>query len=111
MDILFSSPELEKLCHDEKLAKRAHGKDVARRLRSRLDDLRAASTMATCITLPGKFHPLTRDRKGQYAVWLDKAMRLAFEPVAEPMPALPDGTIDLGRVATVRVVFIGNYHD
>jgi plasmid maintenance system killer protein len=111
LDILFASPDLEKLCHDEKLAKRAHGDDVAKKLRSRLDDLRAAPNMAVCSTLPGKFHPLTKDRKGQYAVWLDKAMRLAFEPVARPKPVLPDGSIDLGRIATIRVVFIGNYHD
>jgi proteic killer suppression protein len=111
LDILFASPELEELCNDERLVKRAHGDGVAKKLRSRLDDLRAAPNVAICTALPGKFHALTRDRKGQYAVWLDKAKRLAFEPVAEPLPVLPDGSIDLGRIATIRVVFIGNYHD
>jgi proteic killer suppression protein len=67
--------------------------------------------MAACPTLPGKFHPLTGDRKGQFAVWLTKAVRLVFEPVAEPMPRLKDGSFDLGKIATVRVVYIGNYHD
>lgn len=85
--------------------------DVASRLRSRLDDLRAAQTMAVCPTLPGKFHPLTKDRKGQFAVWLTKGVRLVFEPAAEPLPRLEDGSVELGKVTTVRVVYIGNYHD
>jgi toxin HigB-1 len=111
LDILFASPDLDKLCNDGKVATRTHGADVAKRLRTRLDDLRAAANMAVCPTLPGKFHALVGDRKGQYAVWLSKAIRLVFEPVAEPVPTLPDGSIDQGQITTIRVAYIGNYHD
>lgn len=111
MDILFASPDLERQCNDDRLARRKLGADVARNLRSRLDDLAAAQSMAHCPTLPGKFHPLTKDRKGQFAVWLTKAVRLVFEPVIQPLPRLPDGSVDLGKVATIKVVYIGNYHD
>lgn len=88
-----------------------HGPEVAARLPVRLDDLRAAQNMALCAVLPGKFHALTKDRRGQFAVWLTRAVRLVFEPVAEPMPRRVDGSIDMSRITTVRVVYIGNYHD
>ena len=111
MDILFASTDWEVLCHDDRLSKRALGRDSALKLHSRLDDLRAAVNLAACPSLPGKFHALDRDRKGQYAMSLARGYRLVFEPVAELVPVLPGGSIDLGNITTIRVVYIGNYHD
>src|SRR5690606_18199606 len=111
LDILFATPQLDRLCHDDKLAKRTLGPDSARKLRTRLDDLKAAANMAVCKALPGRFHPLNRDREGEYSVSLAGGHRLVFKPVATLMPTLVDGSIDLGKVATIRVVYVGDYHD
>ena len=111
LDILFASPQLGRLCHDDKLAKRTLGPDSARKLRARLDDLKAAANMAVCKTLPGRFHPLNRDREGEYSMSLAGGQRLVFEPVAAPTPTLVDGSIDLGKIVTIRVVYAGDYHD
>lgn len=42
---------------------------------------------------------------------LDGGRRLVFEPATEPPPLNEDGTIAWDRVTSIRVVFIGDYHD
>lgn len=111
MDILFASKDLERLCHEDKVATRTIGADSARKLRSRLDDLNAAATLSYASKLPGRFHALTGDRKGQFAFHLQGGCRLVIEPVGDPMPRRVDDSPDLERVTIVRVVFVGDYHD
>lgn len=111
MDILFRSKDLESLCHDDKVAVRSLGAESARKLRTRLDDLSAAASLSYAPSLPGRFHALTGDRKGQYAFHLQGACRLVIEPIGNPLPCRADGSLDLEKVAVVRVVFVGDYHD
>jgi proteic killer suppression protein len=111
VDIVFGSRELETLCHDDKLATRTLGAQSARKLRARLDDLAAAACLAVAPKLPGRFHSLTGDRKGQFAFHLQDGRRLVVEPANNPMPLRTDGSVDLIAVTAVRVVFIGDYHD
>lgn len=87
------------------------GPASARKLRTRLDDLAAAPCLEIAFSLPGRFHPLTGDRAGQYAISLHDGCRLVLEPADNPGPRLPDGSLDLKQVSAVRVVFIGDYHD
>jgi toxin HigB-1 len=111
LDILFASKKLEQLCHDDKLATRTYGAPSARKLRARLDDLIAAGNLAYAPKLPGRFHGLTGDRAGQYSLDLQGGCRLVFEPADEPLPLRADGTLDLAKVTTIRVVCVGDYHD
>ncbi len=111
MDILFGSRSLEQLCHDDKLATRRHGAPSARKLRARLDDLLAAASLDYASKLPGRFHALTADRKGQFAFHLHGGCRLVIEPANEPLPRRNDGSLDLQRITAARVVDIGDYHD
>lgn len=111
MDILFRSRKLRELCHDDALATRTFGPESARKLRARLDDLAALANLSLARRLPGRFHPLTADRAGQYAVDLHGGHRLALEPAGDSIPTLPDGSLDLSAVTAIRVVYIGNYHD
>ena len=111
MDILFASKKLEQLCHDDELATRTYGAPSARKLRARLDDLIAAANLDYARKLPGHFHGLSGDRAGQFALKLHGGCRLVLQPANEPLPQRPDGTIDLSKVTTIKVVYVGDYHD
>ncbi|MGH7866994.1 MAG: type II toxin-antitoxin system RelE/ParE family toxin [Candidatus Dormibacteraceae bacterium] len=111
MDILFRSKKLETLCHDLSFATGALGAPCARKLVARLADLDAAQHLAIAPSLPGRFHALKADRAGQYAFHLAGGVRLVIAPAKNPVPRLPDGSVNLVEVAAICVVFIGNYHD
>lgn len=71
MDILFCSSKLEKECSDSKTRRKIFGEERARRLGRRLDDLRAAATLAVMRTLPGRCHALTGDLKARsHLTWM-----------------------------------------
>ena len=111
MDIIFRDNRLEKDCNDAKRARKRFGAVRARRLMQRLDELHAVEVLANMRALPhARCHALKEDRKGQFAVDLDHPYRLIFEPANRPVPKLPDGGIDWGRVTAVKVLEITDYH-
>jgi plasmid maintenance system killer protein len=75
LDILFSSERLENECNNERLLVRCHGKERAKKLRRRLDDLRAAPTLEVMRSLPGRCHELKGNRAAELA--LDPTARIA----------------------------------
>lgn len=85
------------------------GNDCARKLRTRLADLRAAGNVAELTA--GRPHPLKCDRAGQFALDLHGGKRLVFEAANNPVPIRSDASIAWDLVAKVRIVFIGDYHD
>ena len=99
------------MCHDDKLATRTLGAASARKLRARLDDLIAAANLDYARKLPGRFHPLSGDRAGQFALDLQGGCRLVVSPANVPLPSRPDGSLDLSKVTTINVVYVGDYHD
>ena len=111
MDILFCNSKLERECCDSKARRKRHGDERARRLGRRLDDLRAAATLAVMRTLPGRCHALTEDLKGELAVDLDGPYRLIFEPAHDPLPVDRNGSLDWSRVTAIRILRIGDYHN
>lgn len=109
MDILFKDDELQRLGSIEKLQRRKLGANGAKRLKRRLADLMAATRVTDLVA--GRPHPLTGDRAGQFAVGLDGGRRLVFEPAVDPPPLREDRSIAWDRVTSVRIVYIGDYHD
>jgi proteic killer suppression protein len=57
-----------------------------------------------------RLHLLTGNRKGQYAMDLKHPKRLIITPDHDPLPELPDGGTDLGKVTKVLVIEIEDYH-
>ncbi|MFV8753182.1 type II toxin-antitoxin system RelE/ParE family toxin [Nannocystaceae bacterium ST9] len=108
MDILFKTDDLRLLCSSEHEAKRRLGAPSARKLRARLEDLAAAVRVTDLIA--GRPHPLKGDRLGEFALDLHGGCRLVFEPAIEPIPT-KDGVTDWSQVMSVRMTFIGDYHD
>lgn len=96
-------------CSDEREAKRRWGGNH-RKMLVRVALLQSAETLADLEHAPGRLHALTEDRRGQFALSLWGVYRLVFEPANEPVPTLPDGGVDRGRVTAVRVLEVVNYH-
>lgn len=111
MDILFSTSKLEKTCNEAKARLKQYGPECAKLLATRLDDMRAAATLAILRTLPqAKAHELTGDRKGQLSVSLKHPQRLIFEPANSPVPTKPDGGLDWEKVTAIRILEVVDYH-
>lgn len=109
MEITFKDKKLRKLCEVQKEAQKKLGAKCARKLRSRLSDLMAAESVTELIS--GRPHPLKGDRAGEFALDLDGGKRLVFESVNDPVPLNEDDSIDWSKVTSIRIVFIGDYHD
>jgi proteic killer suppression protein len=108
VEIQFTNKKLKNLCEQQSLAQRKWGKDVAQKLKIRLNDLRMVSCMKELSR--GCPHPLTGDLAGKYALDLVQGYRLLFEPNHDPVRQTEDGGIDLSQVTRVIITWIGDYH-
>lgn len=112
MEIVFQSAKLEKECNDYRLLVRRHGQERAKRLRRRLDDIRAAETLEDLRKLPqNRCHELKGNRAGQLSVDLDHPYRLIFVPVNDPMMYKPDGGLDWTKVTAVVIIGVEDTHE
>lgn len=109
MDIDYKSKKLRELCEKRAVAEKKLGAACARKLRSRLSDLDAASRVIDLVA--GNPHPLAGNRAGLFALDLAGGWRLVFAPDQDPCPRHADGGIDWSQVTSVRIEFIGDYHD
>jgi len=109
VEIHYKDSKIRALCTDEKKARRTLGHAGYRKLRARLADLEAASSLGD---LPaGRPHPLRGDREGMLAIDLNGGNRIVLEPADDPLPLDREGYLDWKKVRSVRIVFIGDYHD
>lgn len=112
MDIIFKSKKLEKQCNDYRLLVRQHGQARARKLRQRLDDLLAASSLAEVSKLPpARCHELVGDRAGQLSIDLDHPYRLILIPANDPTPLKEDGGLDWSKVTAIEIQGIEDTHE
>ncbi|MCI0667689.1 MAG: killer suppression protein HigA [Methylococcaceae bacterium] len=109
LEIRFKDKKIRQLCEQHALAQKKLGADCARKLRSRLGDLEAASRVTDLIA--GNPHSLKGDRIGQFALDLARGWRLVFAPDHQPCPKRVDGSINWFEVTIVCIEYIGDYHD
>ncbi|HDQ93109.1 MAG TPA: hypothetical protein ENN89_03210 [Synergistetes bacterium] len=111
MDIRFRSRKLERACNEEASGQREWGQNRARKVGQRLMELRAAGNLLDLSRIPGTgFHPLRHDRQGQFAVSLGGNLRLVFLPLENPLPCLPDGSLDLENISGIKILEVVDYH-
>ena len=80
MDITYKDKKIKNICMDAKGADRTYGIEMSEKIHMRLDQIRAADTVEEMIQYHiGRCHPLSNNRKGQYAVDLVHPYRLVFE--------------------------------
>lgn len=112
MDISFQSRKMAKEFNEQTHLVRRHGSRRAKLIRRRLDELRAAETLAVMRTIPGaRCHELHQNLAGKLAVNLDQPYRLIFEPAHDPIPAKDDGGLDWTRVTAIRILSVEDYHE
>ena len=84
MEVTYKNNKIRKICTDAKTAERAYGREMADKIHQRIDELHAADTVEMMIQWHiGRCHPLTQNRKGQYAMDLIHPFRLVFEKKGE----------------------------
>ena len=77
MEVRFKTNKLQKQYENSKDAIKAYGIDVAKKYINRVDLLKSAKSFDDLYTIPQlKFHPLTGDRKGEFAISLTGFYRL-----------------------------------
>ena len=95
MEISFRTRKLQKTCNSKKDMQKDLGTRNAEQLAQRLNELRAADSLADMRLIPAaRCHELKQDRKGQLAVDLAHPKRLVFVPDQDPVPAKDDGGLD-----------------
>ena len=110
MNISFESKDLRKYANDDRLAVRKLGARRAELFKQRLDDLRAAETLEDVRHLPGHYHEMRENRKGQWACELDQPYRLIFEPHENPIPTNEHAQNNWLEIKGVESVENVNYH-
>ena len=79
MDIRYKNNKLETVCTDANTARREYGREMARKIHLRIDQLRFATSIQSLILNGvGRCHKLVGDRKTQYAMDLVHPSRLIF---------------------------------
>jgi len=111
MDLTFRTKKLEKLANDYRRCQRELGAIRSKLLNIRLNDLRDAETLEDVRYLPGHYHELIGDRKGQWACDLDHPYRLIFEPHENPIPTNQVGNYLWVEIKGVEIVEIIDYHN
>jgi len=111
VDIEYKNEKLRKTCNESKVAIREYGAENANKLRRRLDDVRAASSLEIMRNLPGRCHELKGDRKGQLTLDLKHPLRLVFEACGPDVKNKEDGGLDWSSVKAVRIIGIEDTHE
>ena len=77
MEVRFKTNKLQKQYENSKDAEKAYGLDVAKRYVNRVNLLKSAKSFDDLYRIPQlKFHPLTGNRKGEFAISLTGFYRL-----------------------------------
>ncbi|ALE80401.1 hypothetical protein WY02_20535 [Pseudonocardia sp. AL041005-10] len=105
MDVSFADPRLEDRCEKEKDLRRCYGDRQAKKIMLRIQHMKIAKTLAELRTMPGRLHPLSADRSGDYAMDLVHPDRLVFTV------EVPDGhNVWSTTEVKINIVEIIDYH-
>jgi proteic killer suppression protein len=112
MEITFKKKKFQKICNSERELIRAYGKNCARKIKTRLDDLQAALNLEVFKILPGRCHELKGDKKGLLSLDLEHPYRLIFEPSNnEDIDKKADGGMDWNLVNAIKIIEVEDTHD
>jgi proteic killer suppression protein len=110
MEITYANSRIQKICTNDKVAQKILGKDNARFLKLRIEQMTNADNLGELRFVDGAWHELKGDRKGQLACSLLGRVRLVFTPANTPRPTKSDGGLDWSKVTAVHNLEIIDYH-
>ncbi len=110
MKIEYRNNKLKKQLSSASEIKKAFGVN-AKRVASRLDDIKASPNLAVLIQIPAaNCHSLSGERKGEWAVDISGNYRLIFEIWHDPVPKTEDNSIITLLVTDICIIEITDYH-
>lgn len=111
MDVTYKNNKLRKYAENKKFSVQKLGPLRSELYLLRIGDLLAAETLEDVRHLPGRYHELIGDRKGQWACDLDHPYRLIFEPQEDPIPINQSGQHVWLEIKGVEIIDINDYHE
>jgi plasmid maintenance system killer protein len=110
MVIDYRKNKLKKQLSGASEIKRAFGV-IANRVSQRMAEIGDSPSLAVLMKIPAaNCHPLTADRKGEWAVDVSGNFRLIFEIDDDPFPIKEDGSINTELVTKICIIEITDYH-
>jgi len=110
MDIIVNNKKLRKILEDKSKIRKKYGIDMAEKIMQRIDDMKSAGNLEILMKLPGNHHPLTGDRKGQFACNLVQPYRLIYRPANDTLPINDNGNLIYSEITIVEILEIIDYH-
>lgn len=110
MKIFILDKKLNKASLSEKKLISEYGQIRGLKISKRLVQLKVATSLEEVRNLPGNFHELTENRKGQWACDLDQPYRLIFRPEDEIIPTNRHGQYIWSEIKSIAILEIVNYH-
>ncbi len=110
MNIFILDKKLSKVHLNNKKIIQEYGKLRGEKIIKRLQQLKIAETLEEVRNLPGNFHELIGNRKGQWACDLDQPYRLIFQPKVKPIHQNKSGHYIWSEIKIIEVIEIVDYH-
>lgn len=110
MDINVNNKKLRKILEDENKIRKKYGTKMAEKIMQRIDDMKSAENLEILMKLPGNHHPLTGDRKGQFACNLVQPYRLIYRPANDTLPIDDNDNLIYSEITIVEIIEIVDYH-
>ncbi len=110
MDINVNNKKLRKILEDKSKIIKKYGTKMARKIMQRIDDMKSAENLEILMKLPGNHHPLTGDRKGQFACNLVQPYRLIYRPANDTLPIDDNDNLIYSEITIVEIIEIVDYH-
>ncbi len=104
LELAFANKSLRQLCESEAKATREFGGRVAQRLRRRLADLRAATSVKDLVA--GRPRELESVRRRNVSVELAEGSRIVFCANHNSIPTLSSGGVDWSSVSRIKILRI-----
>jgi proteic killer suppression protein len=110
VEIFYKNKKIEKQLTEPREMVKAFG-HLARKVNQRLEDLKAADTLAVMRLIPAaRCHELKGNRKSELAIDISGNSRMIFEPYHDPIPRKDDGGIKWEEITKIQINEIVDYH-
>lgn len=108
----YASARLQKICTQQRDARKALSQQSASLVVQRLTQLTAFKDLGQIPVKapPLHFHPLREDRSGAFVIKLHAGDGIVFRPTGD-FETCEDGSPKLSTVSEVEIAFVGNYHN
>lgn len=108
MELAFDKKSLRELCENAEKAKRKFGVRVAEKLKRRLADLRAATSVKDLVA--GRPRELEGTKYRHIAIDLCEDYRILFCANHNVIPVLESGDVDWSKVSRIKILRIERDH-